>query len=58
MKLFEALGDSPGWFGAKTYADNWNDSGFWTLVGNPGDVASVERPSSQGGISEEEVLSK
>jgi len=51
MKLYDALGDSLGWFGSKTYDDGWNDGNYWTLVGYPGAIANAEQPSWQGGIS-------
>lgn len=51
LRLQDRLGDSLGYFGAKSYDDGWNDAGYWTLVGYPGDVASGEQPSIQEGIS-------
>ncbi|MBB5317390.1 trypsin-like serine peptidase [Tunturibacter empetritectus] len=51
LRLQDRLGDSLGYFGAKSYDTGWNDGNYWTLVGYPGDVAGAEQPSSQSGIS-------
>lgn len=51
LRLIDPLGDSLGWFGAKTYNDKWNDGNYWNLVGYAGDIAQGEQPSWQGGIS-------
>lgn len=45
MKLYTPLGNSLGWFGSKTYNDNWEDGTYWTKCGYPGAVASGQRPS-------------
>ncbi len=45
MKLYTPLGNSLGWFGSKTYNDNWEDGHYWTKCGYPGAVASGQRPS-------------
>ncbi len=44
MKLYTPLGNSLGWFGSKTYNDDWEDGHYWTKCGYPGAV-SAERPS-------------
>lgn len=46
MKLFQPLGDWLGYFGYKTYNDDWEDGNYWTIAGYPGDVASGQRPSA------------
>ncbi|MEX3940637.1 serine protease [Paraburkholderia sp. BR10937] len=51
LRLIDPLGDSLGWFGARTYDDSWNDGRFWTLVGYPGAVAGGEQPSFQQAIA-------
>jgi len=51
LRLIDPLGDSLGYFGAKSYDDHWNDGNYWTLVGYPGDIAGGEQPSWQNGIS-------
>lgn len=45
LKLYTPLGDSLGWFGSKTYDDDWEDGNYWTKCGYPGAVASGNRPS-------------
>jgi V8-like Glu-specific endopeptidase len=44
-KLYTPLGDSLGYFGYKTYNDDWEGGHYWTKVGYPGMVASGQRPS-------------
>jgi V8-like Glu-specific endopeptidase len=51
LHLIDALGDSLGWFGGRTYDDSWNDGNYWNLVGYAGDIDGGEQPSWQGGIS-------
>jgi V8-like Glu-specific endopeptidase len=46
MKLVQPLGDWLGYFGYKTYNDDWEGGNYWTIAGYPGDVASGERPSA------------
>lgn len=45
MKLYTPLGNSLGWFGSKTYNDDWEDGNYWTKCGYPGAVSSGQRPS-------------
>jgi V8-like Glu-specific endopeptidase len=46
MRLAQPLGDWLGYFGYKTYDDDWEDGNYWTLAGYPGDVAGGQRPSA------------
>lgn len=46
MQLAQPLGDWLGYFGYKTYNDDWEDGDYWTLAGYPGDVANAQRPSA------------
>jgi V8-like Glu-specific endopeptidase len=46
MKLAQPLGDWLGYFGYKTYNDDWEDGDYWTIAGYPGDVANAQRPSA------------
>jgi V8-like Glu-specific endopeptidase len=50
LKLYDPLGDALGWPGIKTYNDDWEDRGVWTLVGYPGSLTGGERPTFQAGI--------
>jgi V8-like Glu-specific endopeptidase len=50
MRLYQPLGDWLGYFGYKTYNDDWEDGPYWTLAGYPGMVASGQRPSIQYGF--------
>jgi hypothetical protein len=45
MRLYTPLGNTLGWFGSKTYNDDWEDGNYWTKCGYPGAVASGQRPS-------------
>lgn len=45
LKLYTPLGNTLGYFGAKTYHDSWEGGHYWTKVGYPGMVASGARPS-------------
>jgi V8-like Glu-specific endopeptidase len=49
LKLYDPLGEALGWMGMKTYNDDWEDRGMWTLVGYP-DITSAMRPTRQAGI--------
>ncbi len=51
MKLHDSLGASLGYFGTKTYSDDWEDDPYWTLVGYPGSIAGGQRPTVQSSIS-------
>lgn len=46
-RLYTPLGNSLGYFGAKTYDSSWEDGNYWTLAGYPGAVAGANRPSRQ-----------
>jgi len=45
MRLYTPLGNTLGWFGSKTYNDDWEDGNYWTKCGYPGALASGSRPS-------------
>lgn len=45
LKLYTPLGNTLGWFGYKTYNDDWEGGNFWTKCGYPGMVANGQRPS-------------
>jgi V8-like Glu-specific endopeptidase len=45
LKLYTPLGNTLGYFGYKTYNDDWEDGNYWTKCGYPGAVASGQRPS-------------
>lgn len=51
LRLYDPLGGWLGWFGSKTYDDDWEDEPYWEMVGYPGDVAGAQRPSYELGIS-------
>lgn len=51
LRLYEPLGTSLGYFGAKTYDSSWNNGNYWILCGYPFDVASAISPSRQFGIA-------
>jgi V8-like Glu-specific endopeptidase len=51
LKLYQPLGTSLGYFGSKTYNDDWEGGSYWTLISYPDDVAGGERPSCQSGIA-------
>jgi hypothetical protein len=51
LRLWDPLGASLGYFGARTYHDDWEDTGYWTLVGYHSDKSSGNRPSYQTGIA-------
>lgn len=44
MRLSVPLGNSLGWFGFRTYDDDWEDLSVWTLPGYPWDKDSGNRP--------------
>jgi V8-like Glu-specific endopeptidase len=50
LKLYQPLGAALGTLGIKTYNDDWEDQGVWTLVGYPGSITNGERPTFQSGI--------
>jgi hypothetical protein len=47
LRLYTPLGNSYGYFGAKTYDSDWEGGNYWTLAGYPAAVASANRPSRQ-----------
>jgi len=47
LRLYTPLGNSLGYFGAKTYDSDWEGGNYWTLAGYPGMVAGGTRPSRQ-----------
>lgn len=51
LRLYEPLGTSLGYFGAKTYDSSWNNGNYWILSGYPYDLASAISPSRQIGIA-------
>jgi V8-like Glu-specific endopeptidase len=51
LRLYEPLGTSLGYFGAKTYHSSWNDGDYWILCGYPYDIANANSPSRQFGIA-------
>lgn len=44
MRLDVPLGNSLGFFGFRTYTDDWEDRSWWTLPGYPRDKDDGERP--------------
>jgi V8-like Glu-specific endopeptidase len=50
LKLYTPLGNSVGFFGYKTYNDDWEDYPYWTLIGYPGAIGGGQRPARQFGI--------
>ncbi|HRD61014.1 MAG TPA: trypsin-like peptidase domain-containing protein [Nocardioides sp.] len=51
LVLADRLGDRFGWFGTKTYDSGWDDEGFWTTIGYPGDGAfGTQFPTFQNGV--------
>jgi len=51
LRLYEPLGTSLGYFGAKTYDSSWNNGNYWILAGYPYDIAGSNSPSRQFGIA-------
>jgi len=51
LRLYEPLGSSLGYFGAKTYDSSWNNGSYWILSGYPYDIANAISPSRQFGIA-------
>jgi V8-like Glu-specific endopeptidase len=47
LRLYTPLGNSYGYFGARTYDSAWEGGNYWTLAGYPGAVAGANRPSRQ-----------
>jgi V8-like Glu-specific endopeptidase len=51
LRLYEPLGTTLGYFGAKTYSSSWNNGDYWILCGYPYDIAGANSPSRQFGIA-------
>ena len=53
-KLYDPLGDALGWFGARSYNDDWEDEELWTLVGYPDSALGLKSdgqwPTLQHGV--------
>lgn len=49
--LDRPMGELTGWMGSRSYTDRWDGGSYWSHVGYPGDLAGLERPSFQGGLS-------
>jgi V8-like Glu-specific endopeptidase len=47
LKLYQPLGESLGFFGYKTYNDDWEGDDRWIIMGYPAAVAGGNRPSLQ-----------
>ncbi len=48
-RLYDAIGQTTGYFGATTYSSSWEDQPFWSMCGYPFDRGEW-RPTFQGGI--------
>jgi V8-like Glu-specific endopeptidase len=51
LRLYEPLGRWLGYFGYNGYSEDWEDQGYWSIIGFPGAVANAMRPSFQGSIT-------
>lgn len=49
-RLYDAIGDVTGYFGAISYDDDWEDQSVWSMCGYPYDIGST-RPAYEGGIA-------
>ena len=49
MILEDRLGDRFGWMGVRTYDSGWDEEGFWTTIGYPGDYGGMV-PTFQRGV--------
>ena len=47
LRLYTPLGNTYGYFGAKTYDGAWEGGNYWTLAGYPGAIAGANQPSRQ-----------
>lgn len=47
LRLYTPLGNSYGYYGAKTYNSSWENGDYWTLAGYPAAIANANRPSRQ-----------
>jgi len=50
VKLYDSIGDTTGYFGAKSYNSSWEDMNAWTMTGYPYDKGE-NRPTYQSNIS-------
>ena len=50
LRLYTSLGSSLGYFGYKTYDDDWEGGAYWCLLGYPGAVGNGVRPTWQSSI--------
>jgi V8-like Glu-specific endopeptidase len=46
LRLAQPLGEWLGYFGYKTYNDDWEDGNYWSMAGYPSDIAGAQRPSA------------
>jgi Trypsin-like peptidase domain len=51
LRLYDPLGDALGYFGAKTYIQQWNNLPEFYLMGYPAMIANAERPSYERRIA-------
>jgi hypothetical protein len=49
-RLYDAIGDTAGYFGARTYDSDWEDMSVWSMTGYPYDIGEW-RPTYQGSIA-------
>ncbi|MFV0453050.1 MAG: trypsin-like serine peptidase [Propioniciclava sp.] len=49
--LDRTIGDLTGWMGSRSWSDDWDGLSVWRHIGYPSDLANMERPSYQSGIS-------
>ncbi len=49
--LNQAIGNSTGWLGSKSYTDSWDGTAVWTHAGYPQDLTGTQRPTYQTGIA-------
>ena len=47
LRLYTPLGNTYGYFGAKTYDSDWEGGNYWTLAGYPAAVGNTNRPARQ-----------
>lgn len=51
LVLADRIGERTGWWGTKSYNDNWDGNSNWWHIGYPSDIASQERPVFERGFS-------
>jgi len=49
-RLYDAIGDVTGYFGATSYDGDWEDMSVWSMTGYPYDIGE-NRPTFQGSIA-------